>query len=178
MTPPLPLRARLAVGVVVAALVAAVVGGTVAVQYGAAALQVSDGDVQSVGATDRVWFGLEVENRSALPVTLESVRAVVATDARIVEARVLDRRSAATGTGASGIGMVSPPLPADLEAALVPVAGYVLPPRSGDRFQVLVLVERTDPAKAAMMRQTDVVYSVLGLDHGFRSHAVARIRAP
>lgn len=101
---------------------------------------------------------------------------MVASNARIVETRVLDYLAAD-----GGIGVVSPPLTGRLGTAVdaaPQMDGFVVPAHSANRYQVIVLIERIRPGTAAVVRQTDIGFTALGLDHGFRSHAVVCIRAP
>jgi len=172
----LPLAARVGVAFLAVLALVAVGGATAVVQYGAGALWVGDGDEVSTRATARTWFGLGIENPSAVPVTLRSVRGVRGSNVRVLETRVLDHTLAG-----GGIAALSPPLPASAQADVdhsSPVDGFVVPARTRDRYQLIVLIERVRPGAAAVLRESDVRYTALGLDHGFRSHAVVCIRAP
>ncbi len=55
--------------------------------------------------------------------------------------------------------------------AVLQVGGFVVPARSANRYQLIVLIERIRPGTAAVLRQTDIGFTALGLDHGFRSRA-------
>lgn len=172
----LPLRIRFGMAVLALIAVLLVGGATAVLQVGAGALQVTAGGEWSSTATSRTWFGLELTNDSSIPVVLRSVRPVVASNARIVETRVLDHLAAD-----GGIGIVSPPVRGRLGTAVdnaPQVDGFVVPAHSENRYQLIVLVERIRPGPAAVVRLTDVGFTALGLDHGFRSHAVVCIRAP
>src|SRR5207237_4835115 len=130
----------LGAGLVVAMLVVAVAGGASAIAYGTTALHVPDGGAMSSAATSRTWFGLELDNPSAVSATLRSVRPVVASNARTVEARILDHEDAS----GSGVGVMTPPVDGPEGAAIArarPVDGFVLPAHSRDRYQLIVLLE-------------------------------------
>ena len=131
--------------------------------------------MSGVGAS-RTWFGLEVQNPTSVPATLRFVRALSATNARIIQARVLDREDA----GGSGVGVLSFPVGGSEGAAIErarPVDGFVLPAHSRGRYQLIVLVEPIPTGVPAVLRQTDIGYTALGLHHGFRSDAVLCIGA-
>jgi hypothetical protein len=176
MAAPLPLPVRVGAVLVGLLLVAAVGAGALAIGYGSTALRAIEGGELNGAATSRTWFGLELENPSAVPATLRFVRPLGATNARIADARVLDRERAG-----EGVGVLSPPVGGRLGAAIArsrPIDGFVLPPHSRGRYQLVVLVERVAPGSAAVLRRMDIGYSALGLDHGVRSSTVLCIRAP
>lgn len=173
-TPRLPLPLRVVVGAGAALLVVAGIGATTAVRYGADALDVGGGFVVSAAARDQdVWIGFPLDNRRAVPVTLRAVELRSASNVRVVDARVIEPRE-------DLLLMLSRPLPPDLRDAIDagrPVEGFVVPPRSHERYELAVRL-RHSPDAAAVVRRTAITYSVLGVDQGVLADGVFRIRAP
>ena len=172
--PRLPLPIRIAVGAGAALLLVAGIGSTAAVRYGADALDVGGGFVVSVAARDQdVWIGLPLDNRRAVPLTLHAVALRSASNFEVVDARVIEPPQ-------DFMLMLSRPLPPGLADAIDagrPVDGFVVPPRSHERYELAVRL-RHAPDAAAVVRRTAITYSALGLDQGVLADGVFRMRAP
>lgn len=171
----LPLRIRLVVAIVVVLAVAGIAGAAAAVQVGARALVVGGGFVVSSAYGPQArWAGIEVRNPGAFPITLHSVQPRVLKDAEVIDARVIESSS-------DHLLLAGEPLERDAQAVVDrsrPLDGFVLPPRSGDRYQVVVRFRPRTPGEQMVLARAAVTYSVFGLDHGAISDGVYCVRAP
>ncbi len=144
-------------------------------QVGAHALDVGGGFVVSsaYGAQPR-WAGIEVRNPGPFPITLHSVQPRILKDAEVVEARVID------STGYHFL-LFGEPLDREAQAVLDrsrPLDGFVLPPRSGDRFQVVVRFRPRTAGEQIVLARAAVTYSAFGIDHGAISGGIYCVRGP
>ena len=171
----LPLGVRLGVAALALLAAAGVAGAAAAVQVGARALVVGGGFiVSSTYGPQARWAGIEVRNPGAFPITLHSVQPRVLKDAEVVEARVIDSRN-------GHLLLSGEPLDRDAQAALDrsrPLDGFVLPPRSGDQYQVVVRFRPRTTGEQMVLARAAVTYSVFGIDHGAISDGVYCVRAP
>lgn len=171
----LPLRVRLGVAILTVLVVAGVIGATTAVQAGAHALDVGGGFVvSSAYDTAPGWVGIEVRNRSAFPITLRSVEPRTLLDAEILDARVTD-------SSGSHLLLSREPLSPEVQAAVArsrPLDGFVLPPHSGDDYQVVVRFRPRTPGERIVLARAAITYSAFGLDHGAISDGIYCVRAP
>ncbi|GAA2750666.1 hypothetical protein [Amnibacterium kyonggiense] len=171
--PRLPLRVRAAVVVVAVLGVLAVVGGTAVIRTGADALEVGGGfTVSGPWYAGPRWAGVELENRSSVPITLRAVEVRTASNVRVLGTRVLGP----TGAHILMNDTSDPDVGAAVDAGQ-PVDGFVLPPHSRSKYQVAVEFEPRSPGQA-VISGTAVVYSVFGLDHGAVSGGVYCVRGP
>lgn len=152
--------------------------GVAAVRYGAGALDLGGGYVQSIRSTGKpVWIGLELQNRSAVPLTLAEFVPRGTEHLRITGTRVIDLHDG------NHLGMLTEPLvgDADLREAIdagVPVDGFVLPAGSTRRYQLAIRVQRSTLGHQAVLAGGSVVYRALGIDQGASTDGVSCIRAP
>lgn len=166
---------RLGAAVLAVLLAAGVAAAATAVQVGAHALHVCGGFVVSSGyGSEPRRVGIEVRNPGAFPITLHAVHARVMKDVTILEVRV-------TRSSSDHLLLSGEPLDRGVQAAIArssPLDGFVLPPHSGDEYQVVIRFRPRTPREQVVLGREAITYSAFGLGHGAISDGVYCVRAP